>query len=265
MIAMIARAHACAAAGSSGTEDGVEFCEEAEQELAYEIVITDPSEKDHASAAVSLAAARLKAALSELVRATFALIAALAGRLLLANAAEAVAQNSRRRAVGAERSVLAVTKILEGFFWRRLAGRHRALALLGAQSVREEDGSKSARVKLASRSYRSGQRTSSLGYAASADTPTIHVMLGVSVRPGEEPVYRVRRFVAASDGGFNEVGGYHSTDAAEAFVQFLANPELSKLTEEDEQGDPNQGGLASGSATSTASCEGADQPSGQAA
>ena len=46
MIAMIARAHACAAAGSSGTEDGVEFCEEAEQELAYEIVITDPSEED---------------------------------------------------------------------------------------------------------------------------------------------------------------------------------------------------------------------------
>lgn len=259
MIAMIARAHACAAAGSSGTEDGVELCEEAEQELAYEIAITDPSEKDHASAAVSLAAARLKTALSEVVRATFALIAALAGRLLLANAAETVAQHTRRRAVGAERSVLAVAQILEGFFWRRLAGRRGALALLGAQSIREEDSSRSARVKLASRSYRSGQGASGLDYAASADTPTIHVMLGVSVRPGEEPVYRVRRFVAATDGGFNEVGGYHATDASEAFMSFLSNPELSKLTEEDEQGGQDQG-----SATSTTSEE-SDQRSGQAA
>lgn len=263
MIAMVARAHACAAVGSGGTGDGVDLREEAEQELAYEIAITDPSEKDHASAGVSLAAARLKAAFSELVRATFALIAALVGRLLLANAAEAVAQNRRRRAVGAERSVLAVAQILEGFFWRRLAERRRALALLGARSVREEDGSKSARAKLATRSYRSGQRASGLGYAASADTPTIHVMLGVSVKGNEQPVYRVRRFVAA-EGGFNEVGGYHATDASEAFVAFLSDPELAKLTEEDEQGGPDQGGLAPGSATSTTSAEPA-QASDQAA
>lgn len=238
MIAMIARAHACAAAGPQ-TEEDIDRQRDTEQELAFEMAMTDLSEKDHAGAGASAAAARLKAAAGELVRATLALIGALVGRLLLANAAEAVARRTGKRMVGAERSVLAMEKLLQSFFWRSVVGRRRLLALFGAR-ISGEEAATTRRLKLATRNYRSGQKSSGLGYAVAADAPTVHVMLGVSVMGKEKPIYRVRRFVEAEQGGFSELGGFHSTDAAEAFVEFLASPELAQLTAVDEEEDPQQ-------------------------
>lgn len=234
MIAMIAHAHVCAAAGPK-TEESIDHREEAEQELAFELAMTDLSEKDHAGAAVNAAVVRLKEAVGELLRATVALIAALVGKLLLANAADAVAGNTGKRAVGAERSVLAMDQLLRSFFWRRILGRRKLLALFGARSITNNDGAATnRRLKLATRDYRSGQKSSGLGYAVAADAPMVHVMLGVSVMGKEKPIYRIRRFVEAEQGGFNELGGFHSTDAAEAFVEFLRSPNLAQLTAEEE-------------------------------
>jgi hypothetical protein len=103
--------------------------------------------------------------------------------------------------------------------------------MLGARSRPGEEGASVSYLKLAERSYRSGQAPDGLGYALACDTPGIRVMLGVSVGDDELPVYRIRRFAEVEPGSFRELAGYRATDPGTVYRAFRSNPDMQQMFE----------------------------------
>lgn len=199
------------------------------QELVFEIATEDPTETDHLAGSPGMATARLKVAAAELIRATLALALRLMARMFVALAGRGVHKNSRAKTGGVKLSLLSLDRLLGSFVWRRIAGRRLALRMLGGRTRKGEAPESITSLKLAGRSYKSGQTPAGLGYAAAANTPVIRVILGVSVTAGERPVYRIRRFAEIEPGGFRELAGYHSTDPEEAFRQYRSHPTVEQM------------------------------------
>lgn len=114
--------------------------EEAEaMELAFEIALTDETEQDQLAKSLNKASRRLGAAVSELIKASFALIATLAARRLLRNAGarvEAARKHKPTGTTGVQRSTLALANLLGHRFWSRVLGPGRTLLMLGARRRR---------------------------------------------------------------------------------------------------------------------------------
>lgn len=218
-------------------------------ELAFDIAVTDPTEEDHlrhGAASISSAWRRLGDALGELLVASLAMVAALAGRLMLASAARVVRPTNagEQRPLGdAQSSVYSLHLLMKLMAGRLAIPRTLILLMLGGRRrtvVTDADGHEAVKTvssKLAERRYQPGLTLSGFGYGAklaeaqAADTPLVRVLLGVSVGKGGLPVYRVRRFVKNREGRYDEVAGYRSLDPDAAYRAFASNPALNDLEE----------------------------------
>lgn len=200
-----------------------EFAEEEKAEkLALAIACEDPTEREHLSSSVGRARARLKAAAREMVRAFFALIFAYLARLLVDRSYRKVTEE--RGEVGrAERSVLALRRLLSGFFIRRIFTRKRLLAALGANSRTDDEGNTIYSLKVAERSYRVCDGFGA-SLASTADLPVIRVFVGVRIAADGEPVWSLKRFVRDEAGAWSEIHACSVADADEAMLYFYMEP-----------------------------------------
>lgn len=195
--------------------------------MAFEVAASDPTEEDHLGVPAAAAASRLKTAFAELLGASLALAAILLGHLVLACAANSLQRERKQSArglspcSGVERSILSLGALLDGWIWRRALGQVLALRMLGGRCRTEAGGERAVSLKIASGRYRIGQTPSGFGYAAASDSASVRVLIGVSARANEAPIYRIRRFVEIEPGRFEEILGYRSLDPAEAFAMDL--------------------------------------------
>ena len=196
--------------------------EDEHTELALAIACEDPTERDHLASNVGRARARVKAAFNELVRAFFALVLAWLAQRRLDRCYRKI--TAIRGDVGrAERSALALEKLLGGFFIRRVVGAKRLLRALGANSRTDDEGNTTYSLKVAERSYRAGDGFGAgLGYAA--DLPVIRVFLGVRVGADGVPVWCLKRFVRDEARAPSEVHNGSTEDADDALLYFYMEP-----------------------------------------
>jgi len=236
-------------------------------ELAVDIAVTDETERDELAGSLDKAWGRLGAAAAELLKASFAVLAAIVARRLLARSAARAAARIKERGkhtpAGVRLGTLALADLLGHRIWGRVPGSRRMLLMLGAKTRTETgptDGTEgkdpgtlttaisTTSLKAGSRTYRAGLGASGLGHAAgtaeaqAADTPLVRVLLGVSVTQGvnqdlgeDPPLYRVRRFVKNEAGRYDEVAGYRSPDPDAAYRAFASNPSLADLRDTEQQ------------------------------
>lgn len=200
--------------------------EDRQTELALAIACEDPTERDHLASGVGRARARLGAAFGELLRAFFALILAWVSQKRLNRCYRKVTEE--RGDVGrAERSALALEKLLEGVFARRIFERRRLLRALGANRRTDDEDNSIYSLKVAERRYRAGDGSGSRegagpGYAG--DLPVIRVFLGVRVGADGVPVWCLKRFVRDEAGAPREVHCGNCADASDALLYFYMEP-----------------------------------------
>jgi hypothetical protein len=197
--------------------------EEKDAELALRIVCEDPTEKDHLADTIARARRRLKKALGELVRATFALLFAYLARLLLGRSHKKITKE--RGEIGrAERGVLALQRLLGRFCIRRILGRGRMLRALGSAQRSDDEGNRLQSLKLAERRYRSGDEFA--GGGVETDSPIVRVVLGVRIAGRGEPVWCIKRFVANGRGGWTPIYSGCEQEAESLLLDFYSEPSL---------------------------------------
>lgn len=231
-----------------------------DQETAFEIAVRDPWERATLNDLLTAARKRVGDAAAELIRSLLALIKILAGRTVLAltRGAYRRAGKSHKRRSRMEKAQVAPVKeglvcihsILSGWIWRRILGQRVALSLLGGISRGQESGQETERalpissntvndtsdtrktvsLKVGERAYLLGEgQLEGISYALALDGALVKAVIGVSLRPGQKPVYRVRRFIQKEPGSYAEVCGYHSEDPEEAYREFASNPGEEQL------------------------------------
>lgn len=220
--------------------------EDAATEIAFQIACEDPTEKNHLASTSLRARARVKAAAAELVRAVMALILAWLGRLMLDWSYRKITE--QRGVVGtAERAVLALERLLEGFSFRKIVGRRNLLRMLGASRRENGEGSYIHSLKLAERSYRpkesaSGFRCHGLEHAGAENSSTVRVLLGVRVGADGEPFWCLKRFVRSSSGTWSQIYSGYETDIQSTLMAFYTDPspieQSMKTLEEAPIGEP---------------------------
>lgn len=196
--------------------------EEEATELALRMACEDPTEREHLSAGVVRARSRVKAAAGEMIRSMIALILASVARMLLNRRYRKV--TDERGEIGrAERSALALEKLLRSFFVRRIVGCKQLLRWLGASWRTDDEETTIYSLKVAERSYRATDGFGAgLGYAA--DLPVIRVFLGVRLGADGVPVWCLKRFVRDEVGVPREVHAGSTEDADDALLYFYMEP-----------------------------------------
>ena len=196
--------------------------EDRQTELALAIACEDPTERDHLASGVCRARVRLKAAFGELVRAFFALLLAWVAQKRLNRCYRRITEE--RGDVGrAERSALALEKLLDGVFARRIFERRRLLRALGATSRIDDEDNFVYSLKVAERSYQSSDGFGA-GPGAAGDLPIVRVFLGVRVGADGVPVWCLKRFVRDEAGATREVHTGATEDADDALLYFYMEP-----------------------------------------
>lgn len=222
--------------------------------LAIRIACEDPTERDHLSRTVLIARSRLRAAAAELVRAFVALFFAWLARLILDRSRKKI--TALRGEIGrAECGVLALQRLLGGFWVRKLLGRRTLVRMLGARGDTDDEGGTVYSLKLAGRRYREGDGFGADHHGSAADAPMITVMLGVKITATGEPAWCLKRFVRTESGRFREIHRVYEPDAQSLLVAFYTEPsptaasaELAEvaeeLSQEASQGEENIGKAA---------------------
>lgn len=196
--------------------------EDKQTELALAMACEDPTERDHLAKNVGRARARLKAAATELVRVFFALLMAWLARIFLDRSNRKITQ--LRGDVGrAERSALALDKLLSSCFIRRIFTVRRLLRAFGARSYTDDEDNTIYSLKVAERSYRASD-ASGADKARAADLPIVRVFLGVRIAADGVPVWSLKRFVRDEAGAWTEVHAGSTEDADSALIYFYMEP-----------------------------------------
>lgn len=248
-------------------------------ELAFDIAIVDPTEQDPLADSLNVASQRVGAAAARLVKACLEFMAALIALAQIKQAKSRVSETTRGLRPGVKMSALALHEVLHKPGWRRMMGRKALIKVLGGKSRTDLRDGKDVKslgdvafkksgsnfedvkrvdimsLKIGQRHYRSGispVEDSGTGYnaeAESANTPAIWALLGVRMREGEQPIYRVRRFCYADrpgpetecrGGRMRELGGYTSQDPEKACKAFYCNPVIQDLLDDEETVENNR-------------------------
>lgn len=211
--------------------DRVSKEEDQAAELAFQLACEDSTEKNHLAQTTTRARSRVKAAAAELLRSLVALVFAWGARLLLNRSYRKITE--QRGVVGtAERAVLALERLLEGFSFRKVIGRRNLLRMLGASRHEDGEGSPVHSLKLAERRYRPGERASGFRYhglehAVAENSPVVRVLLGVKVDADDaegKSLWCLKRFVRSSSGTWTQIYSGYEADAQSALMAFYMEP-----------------------------------------
>lgn len=171
--------------------------EGARESRAIELALTDPAEKDLLSLQPASARRRLWRACGELMRAAGSVIRAALAALILAYVARRIDAETEGAALGVERSVLALERLLSDFLCGRVLGRARTLKLFGARPA--PDGGGRLSLKLAERGHGGF-------YPGGVEATRYRMLLGVTASDGGgEPLWCVRRFYQLGTGAWREL------------------------------------------------------------